>query len=72
VKKAMTARQYPTDMDRVPLSEVVLLRLAPITDPAIPRLVESIVRTLRAVEAEHRQATRDERREVTLWTKAAK
>lgn len=57
------------DDDGMAMSDVLILRLSPIDDPAIPRLVQSIIRTLREVEAQHRRARRDDRREVTLWTK---
>ena len=70
MKKAMTAREYPAEMDRVPLSEVLLLRLMNIADPSVPRLIDSIIGDLRSVAAQHRAASADTRREITLWTKA--
>ena len=69
MKKAMTAREYPAEMDRVPLSEVLLLRLMNIADPSVPRLIDSIIGDLRSVAAQHRAASADTRREITLWTK---
>jgi hypothetical protein len=68
-KKPMPGRCYPDAMRRVPVSDVMMLRLMNIADPSVPRIIDSIIGDLRSVAAQHRAASADTRREITLWTK---